>query len=116
MIVAVQGTNTFHDYQVFLRSMAVAMSNLPDTDREFYIYSAGPGKVNDMVSEFVNLSERGMKARKRKIKFFKVAPSWIEENIDQVDYCVFLSSGSEPAPKLLTTAKLKNIESDLFSY
>ena len=72
MIVAVQGTKDFNDYQVFLRAMGVAMSAMQEEDRELLIYSAGPAKVNSMVSEFSNLSERGIKARGKKIKFFKV--------------------------------------------
>ena len=52
MIVAVQGTNKFNDYGVFIRSMGVAMSNMTEDDTEFIIYSAGPAKVNSFVSEF----------------------------------------------------------------
>jgi hypothetical protein len=63
MIVAVQGTNDFNDYQVFLRAMSVALSGMKEDDNEFIIYSVGPAKVNSFVSEFSNLSERGMKAR-----------------------------------------------------
>ena len=50
MIVAVQGTNEFNDYGVFIRSMGVAMSNMNQEDNEFIIYSAGPAKVNSFVS------------------------------------------------------------------
>jgi hypothetical protein len=48
-----------------------------DNDKEFVIYSAGPARINSFVSEFSNLSERGMKARGRKIKFYKVANAWL---------------------------------------
>jgi hypothetical protein len=44
-----------------------------------------------MVSEFVNLSERGMKSRGKKIKFYKVAPSWLEENIQEINYFAYFS-------------------------
>ena len=86
MIVAVHGTADFDDYQVFLRAMGVAMSALKDEDQYFYVYSAGPGALNSMVSEFVNLSERGMKSRGKKIKVYKVAPSWISDNINDFNY------------------------------
>ena len=81
MIVAVQGTSKFDDYGVFIRSMGVAMSNMTEEDTEFIIYSAGPAKINSFVSEFSNVSEKGMKARGKKIKFYKVAPLWMQENI-----------------------------------
>ena len=69
MIVAVQGTSEFNDYFVFLRAMSVALSGMKEDDNEFIIYSVGPSKINNFVSEFSNLSERGMKARGKKIKF-----------------------------------------------
>ena len=116
MIVAVQGTSSFSDYNVFLRAMGVAMSALKDEDQYFYVYSAGPGALNSMVSEFVNLSERGMKSRGKKIKFYKVAPSWIDENMDSVNYFAFLSKPKEPVSKLVSNAQLKNIEVGMFRH
>jgi hypothetical protein len=96
--------------------MAVAMSGMVETDNELYIYSAGPARVNAMVSEFVNLSERGMKARGKKIKTFKVPPSWIEENIDEINYFAFFSKPKESVSKLVGTAQLKNIDVGIFRY
>jgi hypothetical protein len=116
MIVAVQGTSSFSDYNVFLRAMGVAMSALTNEDGYFYIYSAGPGALNSMVSEFVNLSERGMKSRGKKIKFYKVAPSWIEENLVEINYFAFFSLPNESHSKLVDSAKNKNIETAIFSY
>ena len=37
MIVVVQGTNDFDDYQVFLRAMSVALSGMQDGDKEFTV-------------------------------------------------------------------------------
>ena len=116
MIVAVQGTKDFNDYQVFLRAMAVALSGMKEEDSEFLIYSVGPASVNSMVSEFTNVSERGMKARGKKIKFFKVPTSYIEENIDAVNYLAFLSKPREKVSQLVTQAELKNIEVGIYRY
>lgn len=116
MIVAVQGTSDFSDYNVFLRAMGVAMSGMSENDTEFYIYSAGPAKINSMVSEFSNLSERGMKARGRKIKFYKVPPSWIEENMQYINYFAFLSKPNQSVSKLVAKAELENIEVGIFRY
>ena len=116
MIVGVQGTSSFSDYQVFLRAMAVSMSSLKEEDLYFYIYSAGPANVNDMVSEFVNLSERGLKSRGKKIKMYKVAPSWITENIKDVDYFAFLSKEREQVSKLIGDAQENNVEYGIFRY
>jgi hypothetical protein len=116
MIVAVQGTSSFDDYQVFLRAMGVSMSALKNEDPYFYIYSAGPSNLNMMVMEFVNLSERGMKSRGKKIKFYKVAPSWVEENFSDVNYFAFFSNPKEPVSKLVSSAQLKNVETGIFRY
>jgi hypothetical protein len=116
MIVGIQGTSSFEDYKVFLRSMGVAMSMLRDEDKEFSIYSAGPGNVNDMVSEFTNLSERGMKARGKKIKFYKVAPSWIAENMESFDYIAYLSTPNESTSKLVSQAQASNVEVGIFRH
>jgi hypothetical protein len=116
MIVAVQGTKEFNDYNVFLRAMSVALSGMKEPDNEFIVYSVGPAKVNNFVSEFCNLSERGMKARGKKIKFYNTAPSWLDTNIEQLNYFVFLSKPNEQKSKLVYAAELKNIEVGVFKY
>lgn len=116
MIVGVQGTSSFKDYQVFLRAMGVAMVSLPKDDPYFYIYTAGPAQINSMVLEFVNLSERGLKSRGKKIKFYKVAPSWLIDNMDQVNYFAFLATPNEPSSKLVAQAQLNNVEVGIFKY
>lgn len=116
MIVGIQGTNSFEDYNVFLRSIGVALSNLEANDKYFYIYSAGPARVNSMVMEFVNLSERSMKARGKKIKFYKVAPDWISENMSDVNYFIFLSKEKESLSRLVGEAQLNKIDVGIFNY
>jgi hypothetical protein len=116
MIVAVQGTKEFNDYNVFIRAMGVALSGMKDEDKEFILYSAGPATINSFASEFCNLSERGMKSRGRKIKFFHVPPSYIEENIEQLNYFAFLSQPKQSVSKLVNIAESKNIEVGIFRY
>lgn len=116
MIVGVQGTSSFEDYQVFLRAMGVALSGLSQDDEYFYIYTAGPAKVNAMVMEFVNVSERSMKSRGKKIKMYKVAPSWIQENMVDINYFVFLSNPKEGVSNLVREAESNNVEVGIFRY
>lgn len=116
MIVAVQGTKEFSDYNVFIRAMGVALASMKPDDKEFIIYSIGPSKINAFVSEFCNLSERGMKARGMKIKNYKVASEWISENMDQVNYFAFFSNPKQSVSKLTAEAELKNIEVGIFRY
>lgn len=116
MIVGVQGTSSFSDYQVFLRAIGVALSSMPEDDKHFYIYSAGPAKVNSMVMEFVNISERNLKSRGKKIKMYKVAPSWIQENMSDFNYFIFLADEKGATSKLVAEAKLNNVEVGVFRY
>lgn len=116
MLVAVQGTNSFDDYNVFIRAMGVAMSSMEQDEKEFYVYSAGPTKVNGFVAEFCNLAERGMKARGKKIKYYKVPVSWVQENLDSFNYFAFLGKPKESVSRLVAEAELKNIEVGIFRY
>lgn len=116
MILGVQGTSSFEDYQVFLRAVGVALSGMTYDDTNLYIYSAGPANVNKMVMEFVNVSEKGMKSRGKKIKMFKVAPSWLSENIKDINYFIFLSKPKENTSRLVAEAELNNVEVGIFKY
>jgi hypothetical protein len=116
MIVGVQGTSSFNNYNIFLRSMAVALSELTETDKDFLIYSAGPNNINMMAMEFVNLSERGMKARGKSIKFFKVTPEWLEENVKDINHFAFLSNPKEPVSKIVHSSKLNNINTNIYTF
>ncbi len=116
MNVVVQGTNSFDDYNVFIRAMGVAMSTMQDGDNELHVYSAGPAKINSMVSEFCNLSERGMRARGKKIKHYRVPADWVSENMEYINYFAFLSKPKQPISKLVAEAELKNIEVGIFRY
>lgn len=116
MNVVVQGTNDFDDYNIFIRAMGVAMSGMKNGDKEFILYSVGPAKINSMVSEFCNLSERGMRSRGMKIKYFKVPAQWINDNIDSINYFAFLTKPKQPVSKLVAVAELKGIEVGIFRF
>ncbi len=116
MIVGVQGTSSFDNYQVFLRSMAVALSELPEGDKDFHIYSAGPNNINMMAMEFSNLSEKGMKLRGKSIKFIRVTPQWLEENISEINHFAFLSNPKEPVSKTVNISQLNNINTNVYNF
>jgi len=116
MIIAVQGTNSFEDYNVFLRSMSVAMSGKQDDDKEILVYSLGPKTINGFVTGFCNLTERSLKSRGIKIKHRRVPISWMENELDGLDYFIFLSRPSEYASKLSAQAELRGVEVGVFRY
>jgi hypothetical protein len=116
MIVGVQGTSSFDNYNVFIRSMGVALSELLEEDKTFHIYSAGPNNINMMAMEFSNLSEKGMKLRGKSIKFIKVTPQWLEENILELNHFAFLSNPKEPVSKIVHISKLNNINTNVYNF
>lgn len=116
MKIVVQGTNRFSEYTIFLRAMGTALKDIAENDRDIIIYSLGPRRVHQMAHEFTNVSERGLKARGIKIKTIKVPPYWVEENIFDIDYFLFLSKPKEPLSDLVKMAEAKDIEVGVYRY
>ena len=114
MNIAVQGTKEFTDYNVFLRAMGVALSDINDS--EFNVYSAGPSQVNSFTAEFCNRSENSLKQRGIKVRFYRVPSSFIEENIDSIDYFAFLSMPNQKTSKLTALMELSGVEVGVFRY
>jgi hypothetical protein len=96
--------------------MAVALSELSEEEKEFYLYSAGPGNVNDMAMEFVNLSEKGMKSRGKSIKLFRVTPRWVEENIQSFNHFAFVSNPKERVSNIVSLSKSNNINTNVYNF
>ena len=99
-----------------IKKISIDPSLLKPDDKELHFYSAGPTKINAMLSEFCNLSERGMKARGLKIKHYKVPSSWVIENMEYINYFAFLSKPKETVSKLVSVAESKQIEVGIFRY
>jgi hypothetical protein len=113
----VQGTATFKDYQVFLRSMGVALSGLKDEDPEFLIYSIGPAAINSFISEFSNISEKGMRARGKKIRFYQIDMDWAKKNILSINYFAYLDGAkSRGTSSLVDFADKNGVEVGIFRY
>lgn len=115
MIVGMQGSRNFNDYNVFLRAMGTALYDL-DGDTEFTILSAGPHRVNEMAMEFVNVSERSLKARGIKAKVVKMPPIALKERIHDLDYFVYFSLPKEPTSDLVKEAEDKDIEVAIYRF
>ena len=114
MNVAVQGTKNFKDYSVFMRAMGVALSSCDDG--EFNVYTVGPAVVNTYTSEFCNVSEAGLKQRGIKVRFFRVPPSYVAENIENFQYVALLSTPKERPSFLINTAEENGVENAIFRY
>lgn len=116
MIVVIQGTRNFSDYNIFLRAMGTALSSMDKDDKEFLIFAVGPVNINTMGMEFSNISERSLKARGIKIRLTKVPPSWVKQNIASVDYLAYFSKPKEPVSELVELAEDKDKEVGIYRY
>jgi hypothetical protein len=96
--------------------MGTALSMLDGEDPEFTIMTAGPVKINDMAMEFINISERSLKARGIKTKVVKVPPSWFKKNMHDVDYFIYFCLPKESLSEIVREAEDKDIEVGIYRY
>ena len=105
MIIAVEGTKEFQDYETFMRAMGVALSN-PSLDSDIQVWSLGPHKINSFTAAFCNSSEHFLKLKGFKISFYKVAHQWVAENLNSVNYYAFFSLPKENESRMCRAAQL----------
>jgi hypothetical protein len=113
VIIAVEGTKKFSDYETFMRAMGVALSQ-PNDEDIIEVWSAGPYKINNFTAAFCNSAENYLKQKGFKVMFRKVPPDYIEENIDYVSYLAFFSTRNEKPSKLVASAELNKVETGIF--
>jgi len=116
VIVAVQGSRNFDEYNIFLRAMGTALSMMERDDETFIIYAAGPAKINSMATEFVNISERSLKARGIRARVKKVPASWVKDNMDSISYLAYFSKPKEAVSDLVEYAEKINAEVGVYRY
>jgi hypothetical protein len=109
MIIGMQASRNFADYSVFMRAMGTALYSLGE-DTEFTILTAGPHKLNDMAMEFVNISERSLKAKGIKAKVVKMPDKAIQERLLDLDSFLYFSLPKETPSELALQAEAKDLE------
>lgn len=103
MIIGIQGSRSFQDYSIFLNGMTRVLNNFNTEDDEFVILSAGPFRVNEMASEFINVSN--WKSRGIKAKLVKMPPKAIAERMGSIDDFVYFCLPKEPVSFLVDEAE-----------
>jgi hypothetical protein len=116
MILAIQGTKTFKDYNIFMFGMRVALSSMVNVDKQINVYLAGPAAVNSMAQEFFNISENSLKARGIKVKVNKIPPSWISENANDIDFFAYYCLPKEGKSKAVLSAEQVDADVRIFKY
>jgi hypothetical protein len=114
MIVVVQGTKSFDDYQTFLAGMRTALLNRNEDDKTFTVFSAGPLNINNMAMEFVNISERTLKAKGIKTKLVKIPPSWIADNHYDIDFFAYYCNRKEDLPIMVQDMNAKDVNVQIY--
>jgi len=116
VIIVVEGTKSFADYEIFMRAMGVALSNVTN-DQEIQVWSAGPHKINNFTAAFCNSSENYLRQKGFKVIFSKANPRWISENMSFVNYYAFFSSPKDQLSRLVKQAQeTEGCEVGIFRY
>jgi hypothetical protein len=116
MIIVVEGSKSFNDYEIFMRAVGVALSS-KNNESEIQVWSLGPHKVNSFTAAFCNSSENFLRQKGFKISFSKVPKSWVEENLLYVDYYAFLATPKDSVSGLTKKAQeLEGCEVGIFKY
>jgi hypothetical protein len=117
MIVTVEGTRQFNDYEVFMRAMGVALS-ADYVDSRIEVWSAGPQNVNRFTAAFCNSSENYLKQKGFKISFKRFPISHIAANMGMVDYFAFFAKPNQrnSESKLLASAEYYQVETGIYKY
>lgn len=115
MIIGVQGSKKFSDYETFMRAMGVALSQ-PNDEGVIEVWSAGPHKINSFTAAFCNSAENYLKQKGYKVVFRKVPPNYIEDNIEYLSYFAYFSEKNEKPSKLIAVAELADVEAGIYRY
>lgn len=116
MVIVVEGSKSFNDYDIFMRAMSVALSN-SNVDNDIQVWSVGPHKINNFTASFCNSSENFLKQKGIKISFSKVNYQWVIENFSFVNYFAYFSLPQESLSKLALLAQdIEGCDVGIFRY
>lgn len=116
MIIVVEGTKTFSDYELFMRGMSEALK-YHDNSNEIQVWSLGPHKINSFTAAYCNITENYLKAKGFKVSFSKVNSDWVRKNIGYVGYHAFFSLPKEPLSKFTVyMQQQEGLEVGIFRY
>lgn len=112
MIIVVEGTKDFNNYDTFVRAMGVALSNIKDNTVE--VWSIGPHNINNYTAAFCNITENYLKQKGIKISFSRMHYSVAENNMHRINYFAFFGSKKDLVSKMCASAQLNGIETGIF--
>jgi hypothetical protein len=116
MVIVVEGTKEFSDYEIFMRAMTVALST-PNDNNQIQVWTLGPHKINNFTAAFCNSAENYLKQKGFKVSFSKINEQWVKQNIEHVTYYAYFSLPKEPLSKFATYMEhQEGLEMGIFRY
>ena len=120
MVIVVEGTKQFADYEIFMRAMTVALST-PNDNNQIQVWTLGPHKINNFTAEFVNRSEDLIKQNKMKIKFNRVSFREVLSNFEtyDLDYVISFNTKNDRDKffdPIISKAEQHNVEAAFYRY
>jgi hypothetical protein len=95
MKVLIQGTKTFNQYEIFINALGRIIRSMDDSDDELVVATLGPQNITHMAHEFINVSERTLKANGVRPKVLPRTVRWAKTNLDDFDQFVFFCKPKE---------------------
>lgn len=117
MKVGIQGSRNFNDYQIFLRAMRIVLSEVErNGDDELTIFTVGSVNTNNHATEFVNISERTLKAQGVRARVRRVPVSWLQDNMSDMDYFAYFCVDKEGISPLVDLAEENDVDAGIFRF
>jgi len=108
MRVLIHGTKTFNQYEIFINALGRVIRSMEDGDDELLVVPLGPKNVTHMAHEFVNISERTLKANGVKPKVMPRTLGWAESNLHDFDELIYFCKPKEPLSKIAALVDKKS--------
>jgi len=122
MNIIISGTEKFQDYNTFMRAVIVAIDeSLKPDDKKINLYSVGGYRINQFSAEFINRSERYLKQKGIKSRYFIVPKREVIERFDEYspDMVLFMSDKKENLEildSLVSKAQSNDIDVRIYKY
>jgi hypothetical protein len=114
MMIGIQGSRAFNDYNIFMHGMALPLRRLAGTEKELTILSAGPKRIKDMAIEFKNVSD--FKSRGITVRVIPVPESWFRSNFYRLEMFSYFCTRKELPSSLANFLDSKDVDVQVHRY
>lgn len=115
MKILVHGTKSFNQYEIFINALGRVIRSMDDEDGELIVATLGPTNVTHMAHEFINVSERTLKANGIKARVLPRTIRWAKSNLDEFDELIYFCKPKEQLSEIAALVDKKST-TDLVVY